>query len=143
MKIDKKITGYAVKKDQPVVPTPKAELNELLQRPEILHGATYKLKPSEHAMYITVNDVEIEGRKYPYEIMINTKCPDSHQWVAALTRVISAVFRKGGDVRFLAEELKAVFDPKGGYWKKGKYIPSVVAEIGSVLEQHLSKSINS
>ena len=120
------------------------EMSESVERPECLRGTTYKIKTpvSEHAMYVTVNDMvlnegtEFESRQ-PFEIFINSKNLEHYQWIVALTRVISAVFRKGGDVTFLAEELQAVFDPKGGYWQKGKYMPSLVAELGSVLDKHM------
>ncbi|BBU64080.1 hypothetical protein MSC49_40150 (plasmid) [Methylosinus sp. C49] len=58
-------------------------------------------------------------------------------WVVALTRMISAVFRRGGDVAFVAEELKAVFDPRGGHWSEGRYVPSLVAAFGSIIERHM------
>jgi hypothetical protein len=106
------------------------------QRPETLSGATYKVKTplSDHALYITINDQD--GR--PFEMFINCKDMAHFQWIVALTRVISAVLRHGGEVNFLIEELKSVFDPKGGYFKKGRYMPSLVAEIGEALEQHLT-----
>ncbi len=157
-KIDKKIVGYSVvKEDEPKeapVKEVKAEeskkskvvhLTEALSRPEMLLGSTYKVKTplSEHALYITINDVilnpgtEHELRR-PFEIFINSKNMDHFQWIVALTRIISAVFRKGGDVTFLVEELRSVFDPKGGYFKKGgKYMPSLVAEIGDAIECHM------
>jgi hypothetical protein len=143
--INSKITGYKVLTDGQVVPEPTKELmHEGLSRPSSLPGNTYKIKPpgAEHAMYITINDIilnagtEHEERR-PYEIFINSKNMEQFQWMVALTRVLSAVFRKGGDVAFLVEELKAVFDPRGGYIKKGGYVPSLVAEIGYVLEEHL------
>jgi hypothetical protein len=120
-------------------------MHENVERPEMLLGATYKIKTplSDHALYITVNDMvlnpgtEHEHRR-PFEIFINSKNMDHFQWIVALTRIISAVFRKGGDVTFLVEELHSVFDPKGGYFKKGgKYMPSLVAEIGDVIETHM------
>ncbi|MFW6234505.1 MAG: NrdJb [Spirochaetota bacterium] len=128
----------------------KAEIiamDESLQRPYELLGSTYKVKTpiSDHAMYITINDVILNAGtenqvRRPFEIFINSKNLDHFQWIVALTRIISAVFRKGGDVAFLAEELKAVFDPRGGYWKTGgKFMPSLIAEIGEVIEEHLTK----
>src|SRR5210317_651809 len=158
IKIDKKIVGYAVNQ-----PTEQKEakrefkregggdraevirMHEKLERPEMLIGSTYKVKTpvSDHAMYVTINDIILnEGTEHekrrPFEIFINSKNLDHYQWIVALTRIISAVFRKGGDVTFLVEELKAVFDPRGGYFKKGgKYMPSLVAEIGDVIEQHM------
>ena len=120
-------------------------MHEKLERPEMLLGSTYKIKTpqSEHALYITINDVvlnpgtEHEMRR-PYEIFINSKNMDHFQWIVALTRIISAVFRKGGDVTFLVDELRSVFDPRGGYFKKGgKYKPSLVAEIGDAIECHM------
>jgi hypothetical protein len=120
-------------------------MHEKLERPEMLVGATYKIKPpvAEHAMYVTINDIVLnlgtphESRR-PFEIFINSKNLDHYQWIVALTRIMSAVFRKGGDVTFLVEELKAVFDPRGGYWKPGgKYMPSLIAELGEVVEKHL------
>ncbi|HEU0223987.1 MAG TPA: hypothetical protein VFR29_00965 [Steroidobacteraceae bacterium] len=120
-------------------------MHEKLERPEVLIGSTYKIKTpvSDHAMYLTINDIMLnEGTEHehrrPFEIFINSKNLDHFQWIVALTRIISAVFRKGGDVAFLTEELKAVFDPRGGYWQPGgKFMPSIVAEIGYVVERHL------
>jgi len=121
------------------------QLHEKLERPEMLIGSTYKVKTplSEHALYVTINDIilnhgtEHELRR-PFEIFINSKNMDHFQWIVALTRIISAVFRKGGDVTFLVEELRSVFDPRGGYFKKGgRYMPSLVAEIGDAIECHM------
>lgn len=153
-----KITGYAVKsaEEQARIATAlenEAELkkadvvrmHESVQRPEMLVGSTYKVKTpvTEHAMYITINDIilnegtEHEARR-PFEVFINSKNMDNFQWVVALTRLISAVFRKGGDTTFMVEELKAVFDPKGGYFKPGGvFMPSIVAEIGHAIERHM------
>ncbi len=159
IKIEKKITGYNVVTEEDKAKAAEAELlasqktaeilqlGEPLSRPEKLVGNTYKIKTpvTEHALYITINDVIMnEGtpqeHRRPFEIFINSKNMDHFQWIVALTRVMSAVFRKGGDVTFLVEELHSVFDPSGGYFKKGgKYIPSLVAEIGEVLEQHLQE----
>ncbi|MFN3613400.1 MAG: adenosylcobalamin-dependent ribonucleoside-diphosphate reductase [Rubrimonas sp.] len=110
-----------------------------LERPEALPGATYKLKwpESEHAIYITLNDVIVGGRRRPFEIFINSKNMEHYAWTVALTRMVSAVFRRGGDVSFVVEELKAVFDPRGGAWMGGRYIPSILAAIGGVIERHL------
>ena len=160
-KIEKKIVGYAVvAKDaapaqeaaapvqaQPVqapVFSPTV-MNESVARPDILVGRTYKISKSpatEHAMYVTINDIVLDaGTKHevrrPFEVFINSKNMDQFQWVVAMTRIISAVFRKGGDVSFLAEEMKAVFDPHGGYFRPGGFVPSLVAEIGGIIEQHL------
>ncbi len=112
---------------------------EPLDRPQTLEGNTYKLKwpDSEHAIYVTVNDVIINGHRRPFEVFINSKNMEHFAWTVALTRMISAVFRRGGDVSFVVEELKAVFDPRGGAWVQGKYIPSILAAIGGVLEQHM------
>ncbi len=112
---------------------------EPLDRPSELEGNTYKIKwpDSEHALYITVNDVVIGGHRRPFEVFINSKNMEHFAWTVALTRMISAVFRRGGDVSFVVEELKAVFDPRGGAWMKGKYIPSILAAIGGVIEQHM------
>lgn len=125
--------------------TPRQELTEAMARPEVLLGSTYKLKTplSEHALYVTVNDIILnEGTEHeerrPFEIFINSKDMTNFQWIVALTRIMSAVFRKGGDMAFLVEELRSVFDPKGGYFKKGKYVHSLVAEIGDVVELHLT-----
>jgi hypothetical protein len=121
------------------------QMHEKLERPPILQGSTYKIKTplSEHALYVTINDIilnpdtEHELRR-PFEVFINSKNMDHFQWIVALTLIMSAVFRKGGDVTFLVEELRSVFDPHGGYFKKGgKFMPSLVAEIGDVLENHL------
>ncbi len=164
IKIEKKIVKYRVQKPKPrsrrqsrrLRPAREAKrpqgdggkvvwMHEKLERPEMLIGSTYKIKTpvSEHAMYLTINDIMLnEGTEHehrrPFEIFINSKNLDHFQWIVALTRIISAVFRKGGDVAFLTEELKAVFDPRGGYWQPGgKFMPSIVAEIGYVVERHL------
>jgi hypothetical protein len=155
-KIDKKIVKYRVEKPEdkaaaPVPAQPPAAtdnviwMHEKVERPEVLIGSTYKIKTpvSDHAMYVTINDIVLnEGtvheQRRPFEIFINSKNLDHFQWIVALTRIISAVFRKGGDVTFLVEELKAVFDPRGGYWQPGgKFMPSIIAELGHVIEKHL------
>ena len=152
-KIHKKIVGYKVlSKDNTETAAPAEaekpsleQMHENVERPEVLLGSTYKIKTpqSEHALYITINDMVLNmgtahEERRPYEIFINSKNMEHFQWVLALTRVISAVFRKGGDATFLVEELKAVFDPRGGYFKKGGvFMPSLVAEIGSAIESHL------
>lgn len=112
---------------------------EPLDRPQSLEGHTYKLKwpDSEHAIYLTVNDILVGGKRRPFEVFINSKNMEHYAWTLALTRMISAVFRRGGDVSFVVEELKAVFDPRGGAWVQGKYIPSILAAIGGVLETHM------
>ena len=157
IKIESKIIGYEVvtaeqaKADKEERKTAKIiHMTEHIVRPEgmeALEGSTYKIKTplDDHAMYVTINDMilnqgtEHEQRR-PFEIFINSKNMDHFQWIVALTRLMSAVFRKGGDVTFLAEELQAVFDPKGGYFKAGgKFMPSIVAEIGAVIEHHLQK----
>jgi hypothetical protein len=146
LKIEQKIVGYkVVDKDSLTteMPVPAQLMHELLPRPNCLTGTTYKIKTpqSEHALYITINDMVLDDVHHPYEMFINSKNMDHFQWVLALTRLVSAVWRKGGDSTFLVEELKNVFDPKGGYYKRGGvYMSSLVAEIGTVIEQHL-KSI--
>jgi ribonucleoside-diphosphate reductase alpha chain len=114
-------------------------LSEPLDRPAALEGSTYKVKwpGSEHALYITINDIVIAGHRRPFEVFINSKNMEHFAWTVALTRMISAVFRRGGDISFVVEELKAVFDPRGGAWMEGKYIPSILAAIGGVIERHL------
>ena len=166
VKIQKKITGYSVAADGDRAAAARAgsadpqdagavrqtaeviQMHERIERPEVLIGSTYKIKSPlvEHAMYVTINDIvlnagtEHESRR-PFEIFINSKSMDHFQWIVALTRIMSAVFRKGGDVTFLVEEMKAVFDPRGGYFKAGGvYMPSLVAELGAIVEEHL-KSI--
>ena len=150
--ITKRIVGYKVMEPAAEKPPVTEDLtraiesmSESVSRPETLRGTTYKIKTplTEHALYITINDIvlnpgtEHEQRR-PYEVFINSKNMDHFQWVLALTRVVSAVFRKGGDCTFLVEELKAVFDPKGGYFKRGgRFMPSLVAEIGECIEKHL------
>ncbi|MGI9332688.1 MAG: NrdJb [Gammaproteobacteria bacterium] len=120
-------------------------MHERVERPDVLVGSTYKIKTplSEHALYVTINDIvlnhgtEHEQRR-PFEVFINSKNMEHFQWIVALTRIISAVFRKGGDVTFLVDELRSVFDPRGGYFKRGgRYMPSLVAEIGDAIEAHL------
>ena len=152
-KIDKKIVAYEVvnleAQRQKAAQEEKNQIEDMhehVERPEMLVGATYKIKTpqSPHALYVTINDMvlnhgtENEIRR-PFEIFINSKNLDHFQWVVALTRVMSAVFRKGGDVTFLVDEMKAVFDPQGGYFKPGGggFMPSIVAEIGHVLERHM------
>jgi hypothetical protein len=152
--INKKIVKYSVAKEdgdkrktdsdhggeQKVI-----RMHEKLERPEVLIGSTYKVKTpvSDHAMYVTINDIVLnEGTEHeqrrPFEIFINSKNLDHYQWIVALTRIMSAVFRKGGDVTFLVDELKAVFDPRGGYWQPGgKFMPSIIAELGHIVEKHL------
>ncbi len=114
-------------------------MSEPLDRPNELEGNTYKVKwpDSEHALYITINDIVLGGHRRPFEVFINSKNMEHFAWTVALTRMISAVFRRGGDVSFVVEELKAVFDPRGGAWMGGKYIPSILAAIGGVIEQHM------
>ena len=114
-------------------------ISEPLERPDSLPGQTYKLKwpDSPHAIYITMNDTVVNGRQRPFEIFINSKNMEHYAWTVALTRMISAVFRRGGDVSFVVEELKAVFDPRGGAWMKGRYVPSILAAIGGVIERHM------
>lgn len=147
IKIGKKIVNYGVASKDPeqADKATVVQMHEKVERPEMLQGSTYKVKTplSDHALYITINDMilnpgtEHEVRR-PFEIFINSKNMDHFQWIVALTRIISAVFRKGGDVTFLVEELRSVFDPRGGYFKKGgKYMPSLVAEIGDVIEAHM------
>ncbi len=169
IKINKKIKAYSVQKPEDrdaaiaaaaaaaaapvvvVVVEPESnivQMHEKVERPEVLIGNTYKIKSPlvEHAMYVTINDIVLnQGTAHelrrPFEVFINSKNMDHFQWIVALTRIMSAVFRKGGDVTFLVDEMKAVFDPRGGYFKAGGvYMPSIVAEIGSVVEEHL-KSI--
>jgi hypothetical protein len=145
IKINEKITGYEVVKEELKRPESNVvHMHEKLERPEMLLGSTYKIKTplTEHALYVTINDIVLNldtphEKRRPFEIFINSKNMDHFQWVVALTRVISAVFRKGGDVTFLVEELHSVFDPRGGYFKKGRYTPSIVAELGDVIERHL------
>ena len=114
-------------------------MSQPLSRPEALPGQTYKINwpESEHALYITINDVVQDGRRRPFEIFINSKNMEHYAWTVALTRMISAVFRRGGDVSFVVEEMKAVFDPRGGAWMEGKYVPSLLAAIGDVIERHM------
>ncbi len=160
-KIEKKIVGYQVgdkaaakgeEGGESSAPR-KAEIirmHEKLERPEgmeCLEGATYKIRTplDDHALYVTINDIVLNAgtvheQRRPFEIFINSKNMDHFQWIVALTRVMSAVFRKGGDVTFLSEELQAVFDPKGGYFKPGgRFVPSIVADIGAVVEHHLKR----
>jgi len=114
-------------------------LTRPLDRPEALPGSTYKVRwpESDHAIYITINDIIQDGRRRPFEVFINSKNMEHYAWTVALTRMISAVFRRGGDVAFVVEELKAVFDPRGGQWVNGRYVPSLLAAIGEVIERHM------
>lgn len=152
-KIESKIVSYHLKSNdnsynQTQIEPPVSFLEtikENMPRPEKLLGTTYKLKTPEHicehGLYVTINDLVLNQgteheRRRPFEIFINSKSPEHTQLLATLTRLISAVFRKGGEVTFLVEELQSVFDPKGGYWNKGKFVPSLSAEIGNILEEH-------
>ncbi|MDC0999571.1 NrdJb [Methylophilaceae bacterium] len=156
IKIEKKIVSYSVvdKKDEQKdeqkdekkeIAAEVVQIGEPLARPDKITGSTYKVKTpvTEHALYITINDVIMneatdQEHRRPFEIFVNSKNMEHFQWIVGLTRVMSAVFRKGGDLTFLIEELESVFDPNGGYYKKGgKYVPSLVAELGQVLEEHL------
>ena len=127
------------------IPANVVQMHERVERPEMLLGSTYKIKTplSDHALYVTINDIVLNPdtpyeKRRPFEIFINSKNMDHFQWIVALTRIVSAVFRKGGDVTFLVEELRSVFDPQGGYFKRGgKYTPSLVAEIGDAIEAHM------
>ena len=140
------VTGSVLSVSETTEKTPEADqgadviyMSEPLDRPQALEGNTYKLKwpDSEHAIYLTVNDIIINGHRRPFEVFINSKNMEHFAWTVALTRMISAVFRRGGDVSFVVEELKAVFDPRGGAWMGGKYIPSILAAIGGVIERHM------
>jgi ribonucleoside-diphosphate reductase alpha chain len=121
-------------------PTPVATEQKLAPRPETLAGETYKISwpESAHAVYVTINDIESDGERRPFEIFVNSKNMEHYAWTVGLTRMISAVFRRGGDVSFVPEELKAVFDPRGGGWIGGRYVPSLLAAIGGVIERHLA-----
>jgi ribonucleoside-diphosphate reductase alpha chain len=132
------VTGSVLEVKPAAAATPVAPWT-LMERAERLRGATYKLRwpDSEHAMYVTINDIELDGVSRPFEIFVNSKNLEHYAWVVALTRMISAVFRRGGQVGFVAEELKQVFDPRGGQWSNGRYIPSLVAAIGDVIERHM------
>ncbi|KRG71549.1 NrdJb [Pseudoxanthomonas dokdonensis] len=170
VKIDKKIKGYSVltpedkaRENAPATPVASVSrdiaeqesqgaevihMHERIERPEVLIGSTYKIKSPlvEHAMYVTINDIVLNAGtehelRRPFEIFVNSKSMEHFQWIVALTRIMSAVFRKGGDVTFLVDEMKAVFDPRGGYFKSGGvYMPSLVAELGAIVEEHM-KSI--
>ena len=140
------VTGSVLSVSEKTEDAPEADqgadvvyLTEPLDRPGALDGATYKLKwpGSEHAIYITINDIVQAGHRRPFEIFINSKNMEHFAWTVALTRMISAVFRRGGNVSFVVEELKAVFDPRGGAWMQGRYVPSILAAIGGVIERHM------
>jgi len=141
--LSKKIVKFEVVSEAIPEAIPEAiheAIHEAIPRPDRLIGSTYKLKTpeSDHAIYITINDMLVNNRRVPYEIFINSKNMGNYQWMTAVTRLVSAVFRKGGDIIFLVDELKEIFDPKGGYFKKGGvYMPSLVAEIGYAIEQHM------
>ncbi|MBV8801334.1 MAG: ribonucleoside-diphosphate reductase, adenosylcobalamin-dependent, partial [Alphaproteobacteria bacterium] len=128
--------------DEPLLPFASGEvvyMTKPFDRPNVLVGQTYKIKwlDSDHAFYITVNDIEQDGRRRPFEVFINSKNMEAYAWTLGLTRMISAVFRRGGDVAFVVDELKAVFDPRGGQWMNGRYVPSLLAAIGEVIERHM------
>jgi ribonucleoside-diphosphate reductase alpha chain len=129
------VTGSVLSISPPVVPDDRYPT----ERGDVLPGFSYKLKwpDSDHAIYITINDVLDNGKRRPFEIFINSKNMEHYAWTVALTRMISAVFRRGGDISFVVEELKAVFDPRGGQWMNGRYVPSLLAAIGAVIERHM------
>jgi ribonucleoside-diphosphate reductase alpha chain len=140
------VTGsvLSISEDTKVVPEKEegadvVYIGEPLARPQSLEGNTYKIKwpDTEHAIYITINDIILNDHRRPFEVFINSKNMEHFAWTVALTRMISAVFRRGGDVSFVVEEMKAVFDPRGGAWIQGKYVPSILAAIGGVIEQHM------
>ncbi len=140
------VTGSVLSVPEQADATPQADqgadvvyIARPLDRPAQLEGTTYKIKwpESEHAIYITINDIVVNGHRRPFEVFINSKNMEHFAWTVALTRMISAVFRRGGDVSFVVEELKAVFDPRGGAWMEGKYVPSILAAIGGVIERHM------
>ena len=152
IRINQKIIEYGIEPREETTASPPSrpkadviQMHEKLERPETLLGSTYKIKTplSDHALYVTINDVVLNAgteheQRRPFEIFINSKNMEHFQWIVALTRIVSAVFRKGGDVTFLVEELRSVFDPRGGYFKKGgRYMPSLVAEIGDAIEAHM------
>jgi ribonucleoside-diphosphate reductase alpha chain len=135
------VTGSVLKlADKSADAAPKGP--QLAQRAEAMRGTTYKLKwpESAHAVYVTINDIESDGDRRPFEIFVNSKNMEHYAWTLGLTRMISAVFRRGGDVSFVPEELKAVFDPRGGAWMKGRYVPSLLAAIGEVIERHIGEA---
>ena len=141
---DKPAAGAETADDAAAVPAERGDsdvvyMSDPLDRPQSLEGATYKLRwhDSEHAIYITINDIVVAGRRRPFEIFINSKNMEHFAWTVGLTRMISAVFRRGGDVSFVVEELQAIVDPRGGSWEGGKYIPSILAAIGGVIEKHM------
>lgn len=140
VKISGKIVQFKVKGAEPASAEPAPVVAaKAAERPLVLYGTTYKLKSGfvEHAMYITINDIEVGGKKRPFEIFINTKDSSHYQWMVALTRLMSAIFRKGGEVEFLVEELGSIFDPRGGMFDKGKFYASVLAQLGEIVETHL------
>lgn len=134
------VTGSVLKlTEEPADGAPEGP--QLAQRAEAMRGTTYKLRwpESAHAVYVTINDIESDGDRRPFEIFVNSKNMEHYAWALGLTRMISAVFRRGGDVSFVPEELKAVFDPRGGAWMKGRYVPSLLAAIGEVIERHIGE----
>jgi ribonucleoside-diphosphate reductase alpha chain len=133
------VTGsvLAAKPSEPAPASVALSVHDLPKRPEQLIGATYKLRWEDHALYVTCNDIEQDGVRRPFEVFVNSKNLEHYAWVVALTRMISAVFRRGGDVAFAAQELKEIFDPRGGQWIEGRYVPSLVAAIGAILERHM------
>jgi hypothetical protein len=139
-KIEQKITGYKVKTEEVIAPEPAIpSYHESHERPEIVRGKTYKIKPGDHAFYITINDAEIDGAWRPIELFVNTKDVRHFMWVMIFSRLVSAILRKGGQYEFMIDEMKAIIDPDtGGYWKKGEgHVPSLIADIGNILEKHI------
>lgn len=140
--IPSKISDFKVLKKEAQETAPVLHMSEAIERPSVLEARVYKIKPGEHAFYITISDIWLnKGTEHetcrPYEMFVNTKDMGAFQWIALASRLISAVMRKGGDLSFILEEMKSVFEPSGGFWMDGQYLPSIVAAIGNVLEEHM------
>ena len=130
------ITGVLIRREDAVKPRTTLPAPP---RPLVLQGTTYKLRTpvSKEAFYVTINDIEENGKRRPYEVFINTKNLQHFSWIVAMTRLISAIFRREEDPSFLVEELLSIYDPAGGYFSEGEYVPSLPAEIGRVIANHL------
>ena len=112
--------------------------SQVRDRPAILSGKTYKLywPPNEATFYVTIND---DGAARPFEIFISSTHAQYTEWTTALTLMITAILRRGGDVSFIAENLKQIVSATSSAWVKGKYCNSLVAMIGETIELHMNR----
>jgi ribonucleoside-diphosphate reductase alpha chain len=116
-------------------PPPLPMAVEVMERPRILQGRTYKLKWPQTGdnWYITIT----HRGGVPFEVFITTKVAAHAEWVQALSILLTAVLRRGGDVKFLITELQGIHSASGGQYitEQRKFRHSQVAAIGGVIEE--------